>query len=399
MMWGVRPPPGYAARHIFIYLAGWHGANLAVARSCLALKLLWWSADISFVQRSVLISGLSLALGGLTLLGISEWVAGGFDAAAPDRHSSAAIAAPEFSRNNAGTLSVKPLEAETGAHLPASSPGFTLHRNVPEVRLQFTAADDRGRLVSDLSPSDVEVFDNQSEVLHFNDFERGADLPLQLGLLLDTSDSVRPVLPEEKNAAIAFLSQIMRPETDQALIIGFAGDFKTWQNSTGNRQQLFDAIGRLKEPGWGTRIFDALYAACSTKLDVADARNVHRAVVVLSDGDDTDSLHTITDVIALAQRSETQIYALTIHGRNRDLRGDQILQRLADSTGGRFYVAATARELGPVFAQIEQDLRTQYYVSFPPQQPTPGYHSLRVEARAPRKLQIHARQGYYALAQ
>ena len=85
--------------------------------------------------------------------------------------------------------------------------------------------------------------------------------------------------------------------------------------------------------------------------------------------------------------------------RNRVPRSDAVLQRLADETGGRFYVAQSSKDLEGAFAQIEQELRTQYYVSFPPQQETPGFHRLQVDVRAPQKLQVHARQGYYALAQ
>jgi VWFA-related protein len=180
--------------------------------------------------------------------------------------------------------------------------------------------------------------------------------------------------------------------------MAFAGEIKTWQAPTTDLQQLFDAIGRLKEPGWGTRVFDALYAACSGSLSTAgDGTSVHRAIIVLTDGDDTDSLHGLDDVIAAAQRSEIQVYSLTIHPKRAADRGDRVLQRLADATGGRLYVVTSARSLGAAFAQIEQDLRTQYYVSFPPQQSTPGFHSLRVQLRAPGKLEVRARQGYYAL--
>ena len=158
-----------------------------------------------------------------------------------------------------------------------------------------------------------------------------------------------------------------------------------------------NAVNRLQEPGWGSRVYDALYSACLGQASTAaDGKDLHRAIVVLSDGDDTDSLHGLTDVIAAAQRSEVQIYPLTIHPKKAVERGDRILRRLADSTGGRLYVPESANELAAVFAQIEQDLRTQYYVSFPPQQPTPGYHSLRVEVRAPAHLEVRAREGYYA---
>jgi VWFA-related protein len=284
--------------------------------------------------------------------------------------------------------------------MPANSPGYTFRHDVPEVRLQFTVADERGRLVNDLTSGDVRVFDNQSPVAHFNEFERDDDLPLQLGLLLDTSDSVKRILPQEKRAAIDFLDQVMRPQTDDAFIIAFGGDYKIWQRSTANRQQLVEAIAQVNEPGWGTRVFDALYAACTGQASSGDNdKTLHRAIVVLTDGNDTDSLHTLSDVVAAAQRNEIQIYPLTIHSKKVFTRGDRVLQLLADSTGGELYVAASAKELTTVFAQIERDLRTQYYISFPPQKSTPGYHSLRVEVRNSKRLEVHARQGYYALEQ
>ncbi len=192
----------------------------------------------------------------------------------------------------------------------------------------------------------------------------------------------------------------MRPQTDNAFVIAFGGDYKIWQGPTPDRRQLIEAINRSEEPGWGTRVFDALYAACSGQASSGDNdQSLHRAIIVLSDGDDTDSLHTLPDVIAAAQRSEIQIYPLTIHSKKVFTRGDRVLQLLADSTGGQLYVAPSAKDLVAAFAQIERDLRTQYYISFPPQQATPGYHSLRVEVRNSRRLEVHARQGYYALEQ
>ncbi len=363
-----------------------------------------WVADKSFVQRSALITGLSLALSGVTLAGVSEWASGRFDSSSADGGSSSTSASSpgyDGSRGVAAVPFALPALPETSDHLPAGSPGYTFRRDVPEVRLQFTVADEQGRVVQDLSPDEVRIFDNQSPVARFNDFERAQDLPLQLGLILDTSDSVKRVLPEEKAAAVNFLQQqIMRPQTDTAFIMGFGGDLKLWQESTANRQELIDAIARLKQPGWGTRLFDALYSACDGQLsNKSDGRLIHRAIVVLSDGDDTQSFHSLANAIAAAQRSEIQIYALTIHPQGMADRGDRVLQRLTDATGGRLYVAPSSHDLGAAFAQIEQDLRTQYYVSFPPQQSTPGFHALRIVVRPLQRLEVHARQGYYAMSQ
>ncbi len=372
-------------------------AGLGARQLWFPLKLLWWVADNSLVQRSVLITGLSLALGGVTLAGIGEWAAGRFDSAAVD--PAAAASAADYNPSPGPALIPRlPELPETSNYLPASTPGYTFRREVPEVRLQFTVADAQGRLVQNLSPADVRVLDDQSPVPRFTDFERDDNLPLRLGIILDTSDSVKRVLPDEKTAARSFLERVMRPQSDNAFVMAFGGNVRVWQTPTADRQQLTDAVYRIQQPGWGTRFYDALYSACADQLSGHDQdKLVHRAIVVLSDGDDTDSFRSLADVIAIAQRSEIQIYALTLHPQRAPNRGDQILQRLTDATGGRFYIAQSSHDLDGAFAQIEQDLRAQYYVSFPPQ-PRPGFHALRVEVQTPQKLEIHARQGYYALA-
>lgn len=376
--------------------------DVCVFASLTLLKLLRRVADNSFVQRSALITGLSLAMCGLTLAGIGEWASGRFDSSSAAGGREPASAS---SSDHGMSAAVTPVSAslpplpEGRNHLPADIPGYTLRRDVPEVRLQFTVADEQGRVVQDLSPEDVRVFDNQVPVERFQDFERAQDLPLRLGLIVDTSDSVKRVLADEKVAAVSFLDRVMRAQADTAFVMAFGGDIRVWQNSTANRQQLLEAIGRLKQPGWGTRFFDALFAACTGPLSSTGDTPVHRAIIVLTDGDDTDSIHRLTDVIAIAQRGEIQIYALTIRAGKMARRGDQILQHLADSTGGRLYVVESSNDLDAAFAQIERDLRTQYYVSFRPQQSTPGFHSLRLEVRPSQKLEVHARQGYYAMAQ
>jgi Ca-activated chloride channel family protein len=377
------------------------GPALCVLPSFLAFKSFLFAADICLVQKSALITGLSLALCGLTLVGAGEWAAGHFGTAGFGGGSATPFVASNY---NPGHVAPPPASLpalpETSDHLPGGSPGYTFRRDIPEVRLQFSVADEQGRAVSNLSRDDVRVFDDQSPVPRFSDFERDENVPLQVGLVIDTSDSVWRVMPDEKAAARKFLDSVLHPASDSAFVLAFGGDVKLWQAPTADRQQLVNAIQSLKEPGWGTRFFDALYTACDDQLAAtADGKLVRRAVVVLSDGDDTQSLHTLKDVIAAAQRSEIQIYGLTIRSGKGGDRGDEVLQRLAETTGGRIYVAQSSRDLDAAFAQIERDLRTQYFVSFPPQQRTPGYHSLRVEVRSPQKVQIHARKGYYAMAQ
>ena len=335
---------------------------------------------------------------GLTLAGIGEWASGRFDSSHADGGHDASSVAAAGGRGNFAAAPVPdslPDLPEARNYLPVDNPGYSFRRDVQEVQLQFTVADPQGRAVQDLSPADVRIFDDQTPVEHFNDFERSQDLPLRLGLVLDTSDSVRRALADEKTAATKFLDRVMRSQADTAFVMGFGGDVRVWQDSTANREDLSAAIAHLKQPGWGTRFFDALYSA-SSRLSAPAEKPLHRAVIVLTDGDDTDSIHRLTDVIATAQRGDIQIYALTIRDGKAAGRGDPILQRLTETTGGRLYIAQSSHDLDAAFAQIERDLRTQYYVSFRPQQPTPGFHALRVEVRPLQNLEVHARRGYYA---
>src|ERR1019366_3747960 len=149
-----------------------------------------------------------------------------------------------------------------------------------------------------------------------------------------------------------------------------------------------------------TNLYDGLFSACFNQFPQLDRNDLAQRVIVLfSDGDDTGSLHGIRDVIGLAQRYEIQIFALSIHARRKANRGDEVLQRLADETGGRFYVAASDKDFSAVFAQMGQQMRTQYAISFQPQQETPGFHSLRLELNSPQQMHVHPRQGYYVASQ
>jgi Ca-activated chloride channel homolog len=366
------------------------------------LKLFCRIADNSFVHKSAIIIGLTLALSAATLAGIGEWATDGTDSTL-DPASSDSVAAPQGKYAGSGVVAVAMMPVAllpAGSYFPARTPGYSISRTVPEIRLEFTVADEQGRLVRNLAAEDIRVLDNQVPVEHFSDFAREENLPLRLGIVLDTSDSVKRVLAEEKAAALNFLNRIMRPQSDRAFVMAFGADIHIWQTSTADRAQVIDAVGRLHQPGWGTRFYDALYGACNEYLSHADKSSLmRRAVVVLSDGDDTESFHDLRDVVAIALRGEVQIYAVTLHGKKLVSGGDAVMQRLAEQTGGRFYVAQSSKDLEGMLAQIEQDLRTQYYVSFPPQQETPGFHALQVQVRSPQKMQVHARQGYYALAQ
>jgi VWFA-related protein len=366
-----------------------------------ALKLSGRIADNSFVHRFVIIAGLTLAWSAATLAGTGEWAADEASDSVGPSASPPVAASGQNATSHELALAPMPMNLlPAGSYSPAGIPGYTVSRTVPEVRLEFTVADEQGRLMPHLAAKDIRVLDNHVPVEHFSDFAREENLPLRLGIVLDTSDSVKRVLPDEKAAALSFLDRILRPQSDRAFVMAFGGEVRIWQAFTADRARLTDAVRRLHQPGWGTSLYDALYAACNEYPPYGDESSlVHRAIVVLSDGDDNQSFHDLRDVVAIAQRGEVQIYALALRGRKQVSRSDAVLQRLAEQTGGRFYVAPSSRDLEGSFGQIEQELRTQYYVSFPPQQVTPGFHALQVQVRTPQRTQIHARQGYYAAAQ
>ena len=361
---------------------------------CATLKLLQRLADNSLVQRSTILAALSLSLAAVTLAGVGEWASGGFDPSSSDGDGSAYLATADYAGGRVGGV---PPNAPANQPRVTDAAEYTIRHNVNEVRLQFTVADEAGKPVQNLSPADIRVLDDQSQVERFQDFARDDNLPLRLGVLLDASDSVKRVLPEEKETALSFLQQILRPQSDRAFIMAFGSQAKIWQQTPNSTAQLATSVERLTEPAWGTNLYDALYDACSERLwQHHESDLVHRAIVLISDGEDTQSYRSLADVIAIAQRSETQIYALTLRPKKKTGAGDGIMRRLAEATGGRFFLASSSQEMQGAFADIEQEMRSQYFVTFQPQQSKPGFHQLRVELRAPQRFQVHARQGYFA---
>ncbi len=290
-------------------------------------------------------------------------------------------------------------EAAPTASISSTYSDYTIRRTVPEVRLQFSVADERGRLVPDIVQSDIRILDDDVPVEHIQTFEKLSNLPLRVGLLLDVSDSMKRTMEQEKSVALAFLKEVVRPGTDRAFVTAFGETVRIWQDPTGDIADLVGAVNRARQPGDDTEFFDAVYSGCVGQWKSPESGPVHRVLVVISDGEDTGSSHGLSDVIAAAQSRETQIYTINVHLRKRTYPGDGVLQRLAEQTGGRFFVANNARETDAIFAELEQELRTQYYVSFRPQGELPGYHALNVEIESPRKLMVHARRGYYALNQ
>jgi VWFA-related protein len=230
------------------------------------------------------------------------------------------------------------------------------------------------------------------------DFRREIDLPLELGLLIDTSGSVRTRFDFEQAAAVSFLTQTLRAGFDKAFVMGFSSHSQVSQDFTDNVSLLQTGVQSLKDGG-GTALYDAIYHACRDKLNNKDEadRPVRHAIIVISDGEDNQSEVSRTQAIEMAQRADVIIYAISTDDSGLILRGDKALQQLADATGGRAFFPFNNKDITHSFSAIEDELRSQYVISYRPADFDADGRYRSIEITALKKdLQVRARLGYYA---
>jgi len=228
-------------------------------------------------------------------------------------------------------------------------------------------------------------------------FSSETDLPLTVALLIDTSGSVGDKLVFERQAAIEFLKSALRPRKDKALLIAFDTRINLLQDYTDD----IGALGRAAETiraGGSTSMYDAVFMATSEKL----ARQAGRHIVILiSDGVDTFSRKSLDDVLRSAQQNDSAIYCIStnsiLKNSSRDAaNGNKALRRLAEETGGRIFLPLTTDELSATFKKIDEELRSQYAVTYHPTstRQNGAFHTIRIET-ADRQLHIQARNGYF----
>jgi VWFA-related protein len=267
----------------------------------------------------------------------------------------------------------------------------------PEVNVIFTVTDKRGRFIRDLKKEHFTVNDNKQKVPEIRSFSSQTDLPLRVGLLIDASNSVRDQFKFEQEAAVVFLSDIVRPKTDQAFTIGFDTTPEVTQDWTSSTEKLSSGI-RMIRPGGGTAFFDAVYYACRDKLAKRkDSSPVRKAMIVLSDGDDNQSRVTLNEAVEMAQRAEVIIYTISTNLAPNSDRGDRVLKELAEATGGRVFHPFKIDDVSNAFRDIQEELRAQYVLSYrPPNLVADGtYHPIEIQL-AEKKYKVRARKGYYA---
>jgi VWFA-related protein len=274
----------------------------------------------------------------------------------------------------------------------------TIRKRVDEVNVVFTVTDKHGHFVKNLGKGDFRVVDDNKPAVSIVSFSSETNLPLRVGLLVDASNSVRDRFRFEQESAIEFLNQIVRPKSDRAFVIGFDTTAEVTQDFTDSAEQLSRGV-RMLRPGGGTALFDAVYFACRDKLMKATTVGpARRAIILLSDGEDNQSRVSREEAVEMAQRAEVIIYTISTNISGVKLRGDKVLERLADATGGRAFFPFKIQDVANAFSEIQDELRSQYLLAYKPAdlKPDGRYRSIDIVAENHKSLRVRARKGYFA---
>ena len=334
---------------------------------------------------------------------------------------------------------------------PAAREMATITVNAQLVNLPVVVRDKKGALVQNLTTSEFALsVDGHPETIRY--FDKDNDLPLTLGLLVDTSGSVRSALEEERTASEAFLDGMMTAPADrtpdQAFLIQFAHETELLQDLTSSRPKLREALDQVgtsspdesrndqnsnggnsgygrtgrygRRHGGGTTLYDAIFLASDSLMQKQHGR---KALVVLTDGEDRGSMETLARAIAAAQRAETVVYAIHFkseqhgygghHGGGFGGRGGfpgggqrgvenhpdgkKVLEQITGETGGRMFEVSGKQTFTTIYAQIAEELRSQYRLGYTPDAATAagGFHRVELTVPKDKKLIVQTRDGYY----
>jgi len=270
-----------------------------------------------------------------------------------------------------------------------------------EVNVVFTVTDKHGKRVTDLKQNDFHVLDDNKAPEAIRAFHAETNLPLEVGLLIDASNSVRDRFKFEQESAIEFLNQTIRPRFDEAFVVGFDVTPEVTQDFTDNTESLAHGVHELR-PGGGTALYDALYFACRDKLlKSPKSVTVRRAIILLSDGEDNQSHVTREEAIEMAQRAEAIVYTISTNVSGTKGPGDKVLERIADATGGRAFFPFQIRDVANAFAEIQDELRSQYAIAYKPADfKTDGhYRTIEIVTTDRKNYRVRSRRGWYAPTQ
>ena len=276
-------------------------------------------------------------------------------------------------------------------------PATRIILDVTRVNMLFTVTDKKGRFVTDLVKDDFQVFENKTPQ-NIAEFTAETDLPLRLGILIDTSNSIRERFKFEQEAAISFINSVVRFGHDKAMVVSFDTSAELVADLIDDTEKLQTAIRGLR-PGGGTALYDAVYFACRDKLSKDQPRHkFRRAIVIVSDGDDNQSQVTRDQALEMAQKADVVIYAISTNVVRGETDGDKILKYLTAETGGQAFFPFKVEDLEQSFENIANELRHQYNVFYRPEPlKTDGmYHTVDLKVKGRKDLVVRCRKGYYA---
>jgi VWFA-related protein len=325
--------------------------------------------------------------------------------------------------------------------------------DVKTVSVLATVRDKHGKIIPNLVKNDF-ALEEDGRPQTINYFAHESDLPLRLGLLVDTSLSQRKVLDDERSASYSFLDQLLRQDKDLAFVIHFDKEVELLQDFTPSRPKLQEALQKLSTHqfeggggtnsggggggsgggrgrgghtrGGGTLLYDAIFLASDELMSKQQGR---KALIILSDGVDRGSKETLAEAIATAQRADTIIYSILFTDEEEASRhggfsmggpmggsrggmgggrggryprqeerpdGKKILEQIVKETGGQLFKVSKKDTVEKIYAEIQEDLRNQYSLAYTPDKGnTVGYHKLQLTVPKQKDLIIHARDGYY----
>jgi VWFA-related protein len=312
----------------------------------------------------------------------------------------------------------------------------TYSSNVKVVNVPATVRNKKGEIVQSLIKDDFTIVeDGRPQTIRY--FAKDNDLPLTIGLLVDTSLSQRRLIGEERSASHTFLSQILREDKDQAFIVHFEGEVELLQDLTASRAKLESALDSLETPrmrrsgSWpgpgrggnvahgGTALYDAVFLASDEVIRKQPGR---KALIILSDGVDNASRVKLERAIEAAQRADTLVYSILFADEQANgggwggrmggpmgrrgggfprfpqastVDGKRVLERISKETGAHMFEVSRKQPIGEIYARIEEELRNQYSLGYTPDKIQSGYHKIHLATRQ-HDLIVQARDGYYA---
>lgn len=291
--------------------------------------------------------------------------------------------------------SPKPAVSAPAKIVPQGTTG-TITLDVTRVNFLFTVTDKKGRFVTNLVQDDFEVVESKKPQ-NILEFAAESNLPLRLGVLVDSSNSIRDRFRFQQEAAVEFLKSVVRTQ-DRAIVVSFDTSAELIADMTNDMDKLEKAVRQMR-PGGGTAMYDAIYFACRDKMmQDQPMHKFRRAMILISDGEDNQSRYTREQALEMAQKADTVIYTISTNITKMPSDGDKVLKYLSDQTGGTYFSPFKVSDLSQSFENIANELRCQYNVLYRPEPLKADglFQSVTIKVKSRKDLIVRARKGYYA---